>query len=151
MEYIGFALVCFVMYMAVRSLVFGVKDKMHDFKAFNEMKENKCPGPHKWHSIADTVYGDISDFVCLDCGFLRGEIELFLDKVAIDNIKLLKRSLEKLAAYKEKDKQRLADTHNLSMHVIDDIYESGVSIKKNFTLEEIESKARFMLKEELDG
>jgi len=133
----------FSIYFLVKTLInvgFENIKKVRSRRAmFKRMQENKCEGPHKWTSLEDTALRNLCSRACLVCGLVPsadGE-DLFLDSNSLANLKLVKRNKELLAAYKESDKARLSREHGLDGRVIEDIYESGVSVLKRFHIDRI--------------
>ena len=115
-----------------------VKDTLNNKKKFKEVSQNRCK-VHSWINTENTAFSEYGPMLCKDCGIVSGaEPEVFILKGEVDNIILVRKNMEDLLKYKDKQKEDLSNKHNLSESIVDDIYEAGVSLKKDFQLKKID-------------
>lgn len=136
---IGFLYVFRMVFAILKAFVIDPIRAIHaNEKAFKEISKNRCK-VHSWISTENSAFTQYGAMLCKDCGIVSGaDPEVFILKTEVDNMVLIKKNLELLMKYKDKQKQALSDKHNLVESVIDDIYEAGVNVKKEFHLKQID-------------
>lgn len=137
---IGIGVIAITFFSIQKLIVESVKRKRKQKKTLKDLENKKCK-IHNWDTLENTSYNKIGDKFCKDCGMIVTEDgrDVFINEDGRDAIALVRDNLKELAIYKANEKEKLIEKYSLSHDIVEDIYESGVNVKKNFHIKKIDT------------
>jgi len=113
-----------------------VKSLNANRKEYNKRKDGHCTGAHKYIKI-DISLQQKDLLFCTDCGF-SPELDNYISVPYIQNIKMMRDQEAKYEEWKLGKVCDLARKHNITFDAAQDIVNTALSFKKDYTVSFIE-------------